>query len=218
MPHEDLATLYTESQSRLSQLVGGLAAPELTRPVPACPGWTVHDVIAHLVGVIEDVTAGRLTGPPDDAQTAEQVSRHRDTPMPELLAQWMDMGPAFGALINEFRVWPGLIDAVTHEHDVRGALGQPADRDSEGVRASARALLRSFQPPARVTVEIDGDRVDVGEGTTALSLKTNSFETLRFRLGRRSRLQLAAMAWSADPAAVLDHLVVFGPSPLDIIE
>ena len=37
-------------------------------------------------------------------------------------------------------------------------------------------------------------------------------------MGRRSRAQLAGLDWSGDPAPVLDHLVVFGPSPLDIAE
>jgi hypothetical protein len=37
-------------------------------------------------------------------------------------------------------------------------------------------------------------------------------------MGRRSAAQLAALDWSADPAAVLGDLVVFGPSAADIIE
>src|SRR5258708_37194893 len=152
-------------------------------------------------------------------QTAEQVARHRATPMRELLAAWGEMGPGFGRLIDELRVWPGLIDIVTHEHDVRGALGQPGDRASDGVLASARALLRSFQPPARVRVRVDGEQVEVGpEAGASLTLTTNSFETLRFRLGRRSRVQLEAMAWSAAPTPGLDHLVGFGPSPLHMRE
>jgi hypothetical protein len=49
-------------------------------------------------------------------------------------------------------------------------------------------------------------------------LHTTAFEAFRWRLGRRSRAQLAAMEWSADPTAVLDHLVVFGPAARDVIE
>jgi hypothetical protein len=29
---------------------------------------------------------------------------------------------------------------------------------------------------------------------------------------------MAAMQWSGDPAAVLDHLYLFGPAPQDIVE
>jgi hypothetical protein len=37
-------------------------------------------------------------------------------------------------------------------------------------------------------------------------------------LGRRSRAQLARLAWSADPSPVLDHLTIFGLCAAGIIE
>lgn len=51
-----------------------------------------------------------------------------------------------------------------------------------------------------------------------LALSTTRFEAFRWRLGRRSRAQLATLAWSGNPAPVLDHLTIFGPSPHDIAE
>ena len=51
-----------------------------------------------------------------------------------------------------------------------------------------------------------------------LGLTTTRYEAFRWRMGRRSRGQLAALDWSGDPAPVLDHLVVFGPAGADIIE
>ena len=51
-----------------------------------------------------------------------------------------------------------------------------------------------------------------------LTLATSRFEAFRWRMGRRSRAQLAALAWSGDPAPVLDHLAVFGPASSDVIE
>ncbi len=44
------------------------------------------------------------------------------------------------------------------------------------------------------------------------------FEALRWRTGRRSRAQLAAMDWSDDPTPVLDHLYLFGPAAADVVE
>jgi hypothetical protein len=41
---------------------------------------------------------------------------------------------------------------------------------------------------------------------------------LRWRTGRRSRAQLAAMDWSGDLTPVLDHLYTFGPADADIVE
>ena len=52
---------------------------------------------------------------------------------------------------------------------------------------------------------------------TALELTTTWYEAFRWRVGRRSRNQLAALDWSGDPSPVLDHLVVFGPARADVI-
>jgi hypothetical protein len=60
-----------------------------------------------------------------------------------------------------------------------------------------------------------GDRPTTDEPVV---LTTSVFELFRWRMGRRSRAQMAAMDWSGDPAPFLDHLAVFGPSPLDIVE
>jgi len=57
-----------------------------------------------------------------------------------------------------------------------------------------------------------------GRDEPVLGLRTTRFEAFRWRMGRRSRDQLAALDWSGDPAPVLDHLVVFGPARTDIIE
>ena len=89
-------------------------------------------------------------------------------------------------------------------------------------------MLRWLRPPVPTVVHV-GDAGDVVVGVLAdgdgvagqeieLELTTTRFEALRWRLGRRSRHQLASMAWSADPAPVLDHLVVFGPAAGDLVE
>ena len=71
--------------------------------------------------------------------------------------------------------------------------------------------------PVRITVE-DGDYRCGPDGDSEIDLKTTRFEAVRWRTGRRSRDQMAAMAWSGDPAPVLDHLYMFGPTAVDLIE
>ena len=56
------------------------------------------------------------------------------------------------------------------------------------------------------------------DGAPELVLRTSRFETLRWRLGRRSRGQMEQLDWSANPHAVLDHLPLFGPARQDLIE
>lgn len=217
----DLAALYLDTQARLAALVAGLDAAALAAPVPACPGWSVQDVVAHEVAIAEDALAGRLTGPPSEAETAAQVRRFRGRDLPGVLADWARLAPGFAEVAAAFRVWPAVIDIASHEQDIRGALGQPGARDTEVIRLAADLLLRGLEPPVpvRVTVRDAGVsfRAGVGDGPE-LGLSTCWFEAFRWRMGRRSRAQLAALDWTGDPSSVLDHLAVFGPSPVDIIE
>jgi uncharacterized protein (TIGR03083 family) len=214
-----LAQLYGQTQVRVVSLVVELDEQQVVAPVPACPGWRVRDVVAHLTAVGEDVLEGRLTGPPSDEQTAAQVARFADRPLSEVLSRWRELTPQFGEAIDAFGVWPAVLDVATHEHDIRGAVGAPGARDVDAVRLGADRLLTWMQPPVPLRVEVEDEAYDLGpEGEATIVLRTGRFEALRWRMGRRSRAQLAALDWSGDPAPVLDHLVVFGPSPADIAE
>lgn len=217
----DLRAEYADSRMRLSELVAGVPNPSEV-PVPACPGWSVHDVVSHLVAVIEDVAAGRLTGPPGDDVTAEQVSRRVGRPTGEVLEEWSALSPQMEELLAAVQIWPAVMDVLSHEHDVRGAVGVPGGRDLPVISSAACRLLTSFDPPVAMTVHMAGGTFEHRpEGDTSrpvLELETSPFEAFRFRLGRRSRSQLASMAWTGDPAPVLGSLTVFGPSRLDIAE
>jgi uncharacterized protein (TIGR03083 family) len=219
----DLRRLYEDTRQRIGSLVSGLGDAELSAPVPACPGWRVRDVLAHLAATAEDAAAGRLTGPPTDEETAAQVARFAGTGLPGIMAAWESAAPKFEEIIAGFRVWPGIIDVTSHEHDIRGALGRPADRDSDAIWHASGKLIQALRPPVplRVVVEdrdfLVGPEPDDG-AAPALELTTSRFEAFRWRMGRRSPRQLAALDWSGDPFPVLGDLVVFGPAAADVVE
>jgi uncharacterized protein (TIGR03083 family) len=215
----DIARFYRETRQRLTSLVSGLDAAALAVPVPACPGWSVADVIGHLAAIPEDALAGRLTGPPSEDETAVQVDRYRGRPMSETLAGWTDNAPRFEEIITAFEVWPAVIDVASHEQDIRGAVGQPGARDTEVIREMAGWLITRLPSPVPMRVAVEDAEIRVGpDGDPVLGLTTTRYEAFRWRMGRRSRDQLAALDWSGDPSPVLDHLVVFGPATADIIE
>lgn len=214
----DLGVHYGLARQRLSALVGGVEDPARV-PVPACPDWSVHDVIAHLVAVVEDVLAGRLTGPPTDEETAAQVARRDGIDTSAVLAEWAEMAPPLESLLSEVKVWPGFLDVLAHEHDVRGALSAPAGRDSYEMEAASEWLVSSWRPDSPLLVRIGNKQQAIGPETGPdLTLTTTAFEAFRFRLGRRSAAQLRAMDWSGDPGLVLDTICIFGPEPYDVIE
>lgn len=52
-----LDVIYRNARGRIATLAGGLTDDQLRMPVPATPGWSVHEVLAHLTGGAADVLA-----------------------------------------------------------------------------------------------------------------------------------------------------------------
>jgi uncharacterized protein (TIGR03083 family) len=211
--------LYLESKERIVSLMREQDDAAWNAAVPTCPGWSVRDVVAHLTAVADDWAHGRLSAAPSDEQTAAQIARFADNDVPEILAAWTDAAARLEQTTTNSDRHPPVGDITCHEHDIRGAIGRPGARDSEVVRYCADLLLTQLRPPIplRVTVEDAEFRIGPDDGAE-LALTTTRFEALRWRTGRRSRAQLAAMEWSADPTPVLDHLAMFGPADTDVIE
>ncbi|MUL76267.1 maleylpyruvate isomerase family mycothiol-dependent enzyme [Mycobacterium sp. CBMA226] len=202
---------------RIAELV---SAPDVSvdAAVAACPGWSVRDVLAHVAGVAQDWAAGRRSAPPSDEQTAEQVARFDGLGVDGILRAWGDAAAELPRLARE-GIGPPLGDVVVHEHDIRDALGRPGHRDSAAVQYVSHQLLRALLPPVPVRILVEDGEYRCGpEGESAIDLKTTRFEAVRWRTGRRSRRQMAAMAWSGDPAPVLDRLYLFGPAIADLVE
>ena len=214
-----VAQIYQDTKERVTSLVTGLDDAALRTAVPACPGWSVRDVVAHLAATADDVGQGRLTGAPTDEETAAQIARFHGQQMSDIVAAWTDAAAHLDHLAESRGFEPPVGDVTSHEHDVRAALGRPGARDSAAVHYSSNRLLTNFRPPVplRVTVEDAEYRSGPDDGAE-IHLRTTRFEALRWRTGRRSRAQLAAMDWSEDPARVLDHLYMFGPADIDIHE
>jgi uncharacterized protein (TIGR03083 family) len=215
-----LAGLYRDTRVRLTDLAAGLDQAAHGAEVPACPGWAVRDVLAHLTAVPEDAIAGRLAGVPDEAFTADQVARFADVPVAEMLVRWSAAAPEFEEVIDAFGIWPAVIDVASHEQDIRGALGLAGARTCPAIREMAPRLASWLDPGVRMRIVTERGEYVLGDGQDepSLTLSTTEFEMFRWRMGRRSPAQLAAMDWSADPAAVLGQLTIFGPATSDIVE
>lgn len=207
---------YEQSRERIDGLLRTAGSDTWEAPVAACPGWRVRDVVAHLLGSTEDAAAGRLSGPPTEAQTRDQVDRHRADDPVALLDAWAGAGPIVAAVVTELGMWPAAIDAVSHEHDIRTAVDRPGERDGDSITELA-GLLHDVDTPHPLTIVLD-EGGEVSGADDVLTLRTTPFELVRLRLGRRSRSQVESLDWSADPGAVLDHLFIFGPAPTDLVE
>jgi len=215
----DVARIYQDSRERVAALVAHLDDSELNTAVAACPGWSVLAVVAHLAAVAEDIGQDRLTGPPTDEETAAQAARFDGADVGKVLAAWSEAAEQLSRLAETAGLEPPVGDVASREHDIRAAIDRPGMRDSEAVRYSADRLLRSLRTPVPLRVAVEDAEYRSGpDGGSDLLLRTTRFEALRWRTGRRSRAQLAAMDWSDDPEPVLDHLCMFGPARSDLIE
>jgi uncharacterized protein (TIGR03083 family) len=115
---------------RVDALVRGRdGVPELA--VPACPGWTIRQLLAHLAGVAQDIVALNLekkgTGPWADAQVA-RLGGHSIDDLLDLWGQSLDTVSAKLAFASDAGVCQLVFDTLTHEHDIRGALSEPGSR------------------------------------------------------------------------------------------
>jgi hypothetical protein len=142
-------------------------------------------------------------------------------PTEDLLAEWERSSPPVEAMLAKAAIWPVVLDAAAHEHDIRGAVGDTGARDCPVVHIGAAVMLKGLNVPRPLIVETEQREVRVGPTGDADDpdrLITSDFEAFRWRLGRRSRQQLAAMRWSADPAPYVDSLCIFGPAQRDLVE
>jgi uncharacterized protein (TIGR03083 family) len=215
-----VARIYLDAKDRIAALVTGLDDTGLNTGVAACPDWSVRDVVAHLTAVAEDWGQGLLTGPPSDDQTAARIACFGGMNIDEILADWTVAAMRLDRMAETDGIEPPVGDVACHEHDVRGALGRPGARDSGAVRYTADRLLANLRTPVplRISVEDAEYRSGPDHRGAEIELHTTRFEALRWRTGRRSREQMRAMDWSSDPAPVLDHLYMFGPTATDIVE
>jgi len=223
---DEVGEAYRGVRVRVGRLVTDADAAALERIAPATPDWTVHDVLAHLVGVITDIVSGNLDGVGTDPWAAAQVDRSRTRPCDELVAEWYEHGPVVEEMAAQFGRAAGqlLSDATTHEHDVRGALSAPGARDSDAVALSFGFLAQSLGEQldagniGALTVEHGGATHTVGSGEPVASLRLDDFEFVRALTGRRCVEQLAAYDW--DGAFAPAHLVLarFAARPDPLVE
>ena len=224
------AAAYVDLRRRLTDVLAdvpdGVAA---TTPVPACPGWTVTDLVAHVYGVPRDVLHGNLDGAGTASWTAAQVGRFAPRGLAELLDEWNRAAPEFETVLAG--VPDGIaariaFDTGAHEHDLRGALGRPGGRGADtvliglGFMVEGMAGFVARQSLPGVEFVTPGYATTLGEGPGRVRVETDTFTLYRTVTGRRSAAQVRALPWEGDP---FPYLAMFAGSPLalpdvDIVE
>ena len=183
----------------------------------------MHDVVAHLVGVPADILAGRLEGVTTDAWTEAQVAPRRELPTGALLDEWAACSVQVEPMIPSFGGTAGQMigDAVTHEHDIRDALGAVGARDSDAVHIGSHWMANNMGAFHRgaghgtLRVETDLWSETFGDDAPDATLRANAFELLRAATGRRSTAQILAFEWEGAPRPEIVVMPIFVPRAED---
>jgi len=153
--------VWRETAERVVELCGGLAADDWSRPTDL-PGWSVHDVVAHLADIetqlagMVQVRPGRpsVTGQVPPEWTGPGVEARRGTPSGMVLAELEDAVRGRAALLADaLPDGPGtrpawtpagvdwdwatmlrmrVVDVWVHEQDIRRAVGIAGGLSSPG--------------------------------------------------------------------------------------
>ena len=139
--------------------------------VPACPDWTVGDLLAHLVGVAQDAVRGDYFAGAMEAWRDPALAAERDAWTDGHLHRFADRG--LEALLRALRLhgcrlvqalrsgedplgsaptWmvsAPAADLAVHLADLRDALGLPADLDGTTTRFGVVGLPRLAAPAPR---------------------------------------------------------------------
>lgn len=211
---------YASTRRSVVDLVKDLDEEESRRIVPACPAWTVRDVVAHLAAIAVDASKGNLEGVGSDEWTQRQLDERAGKAIPDLVAEWDEVASQIEGALEYFPKGAASLfvgDTVTHEHDIRLPLKRPGDRDAPAIEVAVNGYVRWFGRRLKdrgmpaVEVRAEGRDWVAGAGEPAIAVEAPSlFELLRGLTGRRTKDEIAAFSWSGDPAPYLDVFSMYG--------
>lgn len=214
---DEIADRYVDARTRVVGLVGDLSDGQTATNVPGTPRWTVRELVSHLVGGPSDMLAGNIEGAGGEEWTQAQVEARRGRSISDLLAEWDEaIGPLERAIRAGHVPAPVTFDVITHEQDLRGALGAEPMPDPLAVRFVTggfgarveRVVAEAGLPPLEIR---DPECGWCAGSPGGVSVAASEFELFRALTGRRSGRQVSALDWNGDPAPYLDLLCPFGP-------
>jgi uncharacterized protein (TIGR03083 family) len=217
----DCGALYRAKRRELLALAHTLTADELATTVPATPAWSVHDVIAHLVGITADLNALRFDDPDPDAWTARQVRERRTATVADLEREWEAEADRFeeGLRLLGYELGSHYVgDLLQHTQDVRAALGRGPIADDEALAVALDFYVDHFSQAlvasgaGAVEVRTGDEAWTAGAGAVVASVEADRLELFRAFGGRRAEAGVRALSWTGDVDRVLPFVSAY-PMP-----
>jgi uncharacterized protein (TIGR03083 family) len=171
MTREELLATWQESAASVINLCTSLTDDEWNAPTP-CPGWSVADVVAHLIDLeswgagdprpvieIDWSTLPHIKNAVGRVTEVGVVAR-RGMPPAQLLSEYRSVmmrrvahlsgitgnvpSPFGGDIPVEQSLSMRILDTWVHEQDIRDAIGQPGGLTTSGALVTGHMLLRGL--------------------------------------------------------------------------
>ncbi len=208
----DPAAMYQRERHDFVSFLSRLTSPEVGTTVPATPAWSVHDVLAHLVGITADLNAQRFGSSNSDAWTAQQIETRYLDSVEALADEWEREGPTFEAGLRVFGYDFGahyLGDLLQHVSDVHAALGRCPRRDDLAVAVALDFYLGSFEETLEqldvgaVDINVGDEHWRLGREPLRATVTAERYELFRSLGGRRTLDEIRALSWAGDREAIV---------------
>ncbi|WP_435747473.1 maleylpyruvate isomerase family mycothiol-dependent enzyme [Nocardioides sp. SYSU DS0663] len=156
----DLMLEAERERTELAELLAGLSPEEWEAP-SLCEGWTVRDVVAHVVSyeglTLREVGARMARGRLTFAGVNAAALRDHRTASPDQLLQRLREYPRPTGLTAARNGAVGLVDGLIHQQDIRRPLGKPRAIDPDRLRFALGFAVTA--PPLRGFWKARGVRV-----------------------------------------------------------
>lgn len=190
------------------EMVASMTESDL-RTASRCAGWTVADIVGHVVGTTVDITQGRLEGQGSAEVTQRQANERAGCSANDLAGELANATPQLCELLGSLpeELWNGpapnnpeyplsfgvealWYDAYLHGDDIRNALGRASLR-GDGLRCAVHhvAGYLGYHDWGSITLNLDDvERIDIGGGGPEVT--GDALEFVLAATGRRDPSEL----------------------------
>ena len=194
LPDAEVVQAYLEFRDRIVSLIREIPESQASLSVPLCPNWEVSSLISHIIGIPEDILAGRMEGVATDAWTQAQVDRHEGESLAHLADIFLSTAAEFDVVLPHIPSPVNsqlVMDAITHEHDLRHAVGRAGAQHSTAVDVALGFLLNMV------------DTIAPGRAQELSDSGVSRYELMRSLSGRRSIEQMNQLELDGSHIAAL---------------
>jgi uncharacterized protein (TIGR03083 family) len=215
----DAISEWTDAQTRVISLTESITSEQAERLVPACPAWTVRELLSHVIGLDADVLAGDEPDDHNSEWTQRQVEARAGHDIATLLAEWRALTAPMQEWMRANGTRP-MGDVVIHEQDLRGALGVSGGRDTDGIAAMrdvfAGRFARRVADAGLPAIRLAGDswQFTAGSGDPDVVVRASDFDLGRAVIARRSANQLRTWTERGDVEPYLPCFATLGALPV----